>query len=273
MYSDTFRLVISIATAVGYSYELYRCSDVEPNLLLDDLYNLSIKKSKVLESTKNIKLLNGKSLVVTRLTSACADNNSNRVTYLLVRGAKACPLEGYSPLVLCCEYGHVEALTALLQHVAVNKFRLSYMRFGSRLETAAKTQYEERPASCDLNVSDSLGRAPIHIAALGGHYRLISILVKFGANINAQMPQGRTALMIACGYDHIRTIVSLLQNGADVRLTDKDAWTCIDYNRSVAVGTSHFGAIQKEEVRQLLLEYMKEESQRRPIGTILKGYF
>jgi ankyrin repeat protein len=147
------------------------------------------------------------------------------------------------------------------------------MRFGQSLEKAALASYEERRASADINVRDSFGRSAIHIAALGGHHRLISVLVNFGADVNAQMPQGRTALMIASGYDHTRTIVELLKNGADVRITDNDSWTCLDYNRTVAVGTSYFAAVQKEEVRQSLLEFSKNESERRPISTILKGYF
>jgi ankyrin repeat protein len=252
---------------------LYRCVDLEPELQNDDLFNLGVIKSKVLEKTKDKKLLNGKVLPMTRLTSACADNNSSRVKFLLSRGAKACPSEGYSPLILCCEYGCLEALTALLNHVEKKPFRLAHMRFGQSLEKAALASYEERRASADINVRDSFGRSAIHIAALGGHHRLISVLVNFGADVNAQMPQGRTALMIASGYDHTRTIVELLKNGADVRITDNDSWTCLDYNRTVAVGTSYFAAVQKEEVRQLLIEFSKNESERRPISTILKGYF
>lgn len=271
---DTFRSVVSIACAAGFGYELYRCVDVEPELQLDDLFNLGVIKSKVFEKTKNKTLLNGKVLSMTRLASACADNNSSRVKLLLSRGARACPDVGCNPLFLCCEYGYLEALTALLSHVEKKHFRLAHMRYGQSKEKAALAAYEERRASDDINVKDSLGRSAIHIASLGGHHRLISVLVRFGADVNAQMPhEGRTALMIASGYDHVRTIVELLKNGADASIKDKDLWTCLDYNRSVTVGTSYVASIQKEEVRQLLLEYLKKESERRPVHSILKGFF
>jgi hypothetical protein len=71
--NDTFRCVISIACAAGYGHELYRCVDLEPELQNDDLFNLGVIKSKVLEKSKDKKLLNGKVLPMTRLTSACAD--------------------------------------------------------------------------------------------------------------------------------------------------------------------------------------------------------
>jgi ankyrin repeat protein len=59
---------------------------------------------------------------------------------------------------------------------------------------------------------------PLHLAAEMGHIRAVRLLLKMGANINAQFSSGQTPLMSACMSGHVDVVAELLKSGADVTL-------------------------------------------------------
>ena len=67
-------------------------------------------------------------------------------------------------------------------------------------------------------------------AVLLGNFEAIELLVKHGANINAQDEIGRTALMMAIEEDWAGTawVEFLLENGADVNALDNDGDSALD---------------------------------------------
>ncbi|XP_076444944.1 uncharacterized protein LOC143282931 [Babylonia areolata] len=68
---------------------------------------------------------------------------------------------------------------------------------------------------CDVNIADVTMLRPLHVAALHGHVRLASLLVRHGAEVDAVQVRGSTALTLACKAGCARTARLLLLNGAD----------------------------------------------------------
>lgn len=50
----------------------------------------------------------------------------------------------------------------------------------------------------DVNLSDTNGITPLHEATIWGRAEIVKLLIKLGANINAQDKYGLTPLMITC---------------------------------------------------------------------------
>jgi len=66
----------------------------------------------------------------------------------------------------------------------------------------------------DIDLIDSCGRKPIHLAVQGGIH-CIRILLRACVNIEAVDSKGRTALFLAASFGNIREVKFLLHNGAD----------------------------------------------------------
>mmetsp|Transcript_3085 Transcript_3085/g.10753 ORF Transcript_3085/g.10753 Transcript_3085/m.10753 type:complete len:172 (-) Transcript_3085:814-1329(-) len=63
--------------------------------------------------------------------------------------------------------------------------------------------------------------SPLHIAAQNGHLALVQMLLKKGADVNAQNAQGQTAMHMAVSYDLDPVVACLTAAGADGELTNK----------------------------------------------------
>jgi ankyrin repeat protein len=93
----------------------------------------------------------------------------------------------------------------------------------------------------DLNTSVELirrgaavrrkGWTPLHYAASGPQASLVALMLKHGAEINAQAPNGNTALMMAAGYGQEESVTLLLESGADKTLVNEQGKTAQDYAR------------------------------------------
>jgi len=70
------------------------------------------------------------------------------------------------------------------------------------------------------NEPDSRSYYPLHMACQEGHFRVVSILVKNAADINAKDEDGKgeTALFRAIGAGHLRIVKYLIKNGCNVNL-------------------------------------------------------
>lgn len=69
----------------------------------------------------------------------------------------------------------------------------------------------------DVNYAPVNSVTPLHTAANHGAAKVIKVLLKAGANIQAQDIVGRTALKEAVGNNHVEVVKVLIQAGADVR--------------------------------------------------------
>ena len=82
---------------------------------------------------------------------------------------------------------------------------------------------------CEVNKTDIKLQTPLMAAAAGGGAEIISALIDFGANIDAQNCEGVTALMMASFYGHYDSVHELLQAGANADLHDKKNKTALHY--------------------------------------------
>jgi ankyrin repeat protein len=84
---------------------------------------------------------------------------------------------------------------------------------------AIETRLNENPALADLEDAD--GDSPLRIAASTGNMEITELLLTYGASIDDQGPNGRTAMFIAALYEEAPIILRLLEAGADTELRDE----------------------------------------------------
>lgn len=70
----------------------------------------------------------------------------------------------------------------------------------------------------------------MNLCRTGADVKALDMVVKYGADINAQDNEGKTSLMYAAEYNpHLDVIHYLLDNGADASIYDNDGKTALDY--------------------------------------------
>ncbi|CUM65677.1 uncharacterized protein PRCAT00003325001 [Priceomyces carsonii] len=88
--------------------------------------------------------------------------------------------------------------------------------------------YIERGA--DVNEHDFCGFTCLHEAALQGHTDVVRLLIKYGANVNAQADEAgdlETPLIDASENKHLETVKLLLENGANPNIFNLDGLTAL----------------------------------------------
>lgn len=84
------------------------------------------------------------------------------------------------------------------------------------------------------NLPDNLGKqTPLHLAAIYGDFKIASLLIHFGADVNARDSSGETPLHSAVWgnierhklYNHIETASLIIQAGADINALTNDGLT------------------------------------------------
>ncbi|GMT18989.1 hypothetical protein PFISCL1PPCAC_10286 [Pristionchus fissidentatus] len=80
-----------------------------------------------------------------------------------------------------------------------------------------------------IDLQDSDGRTPLMLAASQGQMDSVQMLVSRGADIDAIDEQGRTALMLGAIHGHLAIVDLLLSMGADEGHKDNDGATALHY--------------------------------------------
>jgi uncharacterized protein len=75
---------------------------------------------------------------------------------------------------------------------------------------------------------DKAGWTPLHYAASGPEPRIVRLLLDRGATIDAEAPNGSTALMLAAQHGPEASIELLLARGADTRRRNQRGLQAID---------------------------------------------
>jgi len=95
-----------------------------------------------------------------------------------------------------------------------------------------------------LTAKGNNGNLPLHLAAGGGHVKIIQLLLAQGADIKAGNDVAATALHVAAASGQKTAAALLILHGADVNATDKAGYTPLHY-------AARFG---KDDVIELLLK-------------------
>lgn len=69
---------------------------------------------------------------------------------------------------------------------------------------------------------------PVCRATYLGHRNIVSLLLKYGADINKRSGDQRTPVIWAAFRDNVQMLQFLVDNGADITLVDKDGNNALD---------------------------------------------
>ena len=138
----------------------------------------------------------------TALHIAADRGQTNNVVTLLKCGAKpGITCYGRNPLHYAAIEGNNDAVIALLNYEALSE---SFNKVNGLVNEA------ERIDGCFA----------LHLATMNGHHNVVSTLVKFGANVNAQNNFGITALQMATFYKHnkiVENLIGLKKTDVDIK--------------------------------------------------------
>ena len=137
--------------------------------------------------------------------AVCGSDVSCKIlSYLIENGAEvnAFARRDNTPLMLACKYGHLNAVSSLIEHGA------------------------------KVNLQDAIGNTAVHYAlsCSNGSPEVLSRLMRDRAAVNSACTRyNSTPLMIACQYGHMNAVTFLIEHGANMDLQDQDGNTALHY--------------------------------------------
>jgi hypothetical protein len=81
------------------------------------------------------------------------------------------------------------------------------------------------PQSINMDVRNSVGQTPPHVAARNAHVEAALMNIRQGADINARDDNGWTPLQDASSHGHSHIVRFLLEHGASVHVWNRGGWT------------------------------------------------
>ena len=201
---------------------------------------------------------------LTALLIALAKKDIDAINVLLKSGADPNIMVGAAlnatdrartALQMACHWGNLSAIKILLNagadpNIMVGGDVNTTNRKGTVLITACQQRNMDvikllLNAGADPNLADSVGRAPIHHAIIGGK-DVLQVIIEHGADVNATNRNDETALTVACRVGNINAINVLLNTGADPNNADSAGRTPIHH--AITGGCS-------KEVIQVLIDH------------------
>ena len=89
--------------------------------------------------------------------------------------------------------------------------------------------FEGKTPQADINEKDEAGLTPLYVAAREGHEAVVRLLIKSGANKEAQDKDGWTPLYFAAVKGHEAVARLLIESGANIEAQSKDGWTLLHW--------------------------------------------
>ncbi|KAJ8960036.1 hypothetical protein NQ318_009473 [Aromia moschata] len=114
---------------------------------------------------------------------------------------------GCSPLFIACKKGQVEIV--------------EYLIMICQADIEQKGLYEVQEDRSTHVVT------PLWCAAVSGKLRVVEILLKYGADINAVSDTGSTPVRSACFMTHFEIVMYLVEHGADINRPNYNGGTCL----------------------------------------------
>jgi ankyrin repeat protein len=142
--------------------------------------------------------------------------------------------KGETPLHFACNTSNWSIVRDLLAHGSdmyatnnIGQTCLHYVSFpySFNYKIAQKLLFRD----LDVNKKDNNGLTPLHTLVKRGYTLkdMILLFLKYGANINEQDNEGKTPFHYIQNLHHISCIQVLLENGADLDITDNKGDSCI----------------------------------------------
>lgn len=168
-----------------------------------------------------------------KLIEACEKNDINTVRELLKKrffsksaNANCEDNEGYTPLCIASEHGHIEVFKYLIKAGAdVNKAIIDGI---TPLIIASEKGHHNLvklliKAKANVNKSMEGQVTPLFIASQNGYPEVVKLLVDSGANVDkARIADNLTSLFIAANVGHDKVVKILIEGGANVNIDRND---------------------------------------------------
>ncbi len=138
-----------------------------------------------------------------------------------------------TPLHKAVQYGHKKIVEILIHHGAnLNATNKNHVTPLGKAITTDNLDIARLllKAGAHVNIANEYGMTPLHWAAQQGDTEMVQLLLSYDAKINAQTRREHfTPLQMAINNKHTKTARVLINNGADVTLTDHTGGTALHY--------------------------------------------
>ncbi|XP_071177539.1 kinase D-interacting substrate of 220 kDa-like [Mytilus edulis] len=203
----------------GYVYSVCHNRNMNSSLFTErfvkHLNQLDQSKQQELVCTKDIQ---SKDIA---LSGSCDIGTVYLVKWLISRNSDInyCREDGWFPLLLASQEGHVDVVNELLQHSAdVNKCDNNGV---SSLYSAGQKGHvdvvkELIQHSADVNKCSNDDASPLYIASENGHVDVVKELLQHSADVNKCDNNGVSSLYSAGQNGHVDVVKELIQHSADV---------------------------------------------------------
>ncbi|KAG7663196.1 PHO81 [[Candida] subhashii] len=150
--------------------------------------------------------------------------------------------DSMTALLLTIKHGHFNIMKKLLQYGAngfpqADKGKLQYLpinyacRFGDYKTVEYLLSYDKSgEIKKVMNQQDVEGLLPLHVVSRSGHYKLIKLLIQYGADVNKLDGFNKwTPIFYAASEGHVKTTQELVKLGAKLNVIDEDGYNVLYY--------------------------------------------
>ena len=159
---------------------------------------------------------------ITPLHHASSSENLKAISFLIKSGAKVNSKNqnGVTPLHMATAFENPKAVFILIRNGANVNAKTTSLWSPSKTPLIWASQIGARDVASllakksDINLKNQLGRSALHYASEHGNLDIVSILIKYGANINTKDIKGVTPLSLAKKNKHKEIVNTLCLHGA-----------------------------------------------------------
>lgn len=148
--------------------------------------------------------------------------------------------ESMSALLLAIKHGNFDVIQKLIQmgsncYPKADDSKLQYLpiNYACKFGDYRILEYllsNSMPSNELINQQDVEGLLPLHVISRSGHYKLIKLLIQYGAKVNEYDGLNKwTPLFYAALEGHVRTTQELVKSGAKLDLLDEDGYNVLYY--------------------------------------------
>ena len=167
----------------------------------------------------DLRLNDGK----TALMLACKNGFAEVAAELLNFGAdpnlqESNDADGFSAIMHAALYGHDECIAVVLRHVKKKVVEVE-ADLPQRVSLHSNKRGSLAPA---VQTTNKNGDTALHLASLFGQRKVVQLLLRERADVNALNEKGETALHNASKNSHAQVACALMTGGAEVNTQDRD---------------------------------------------------